>query len=557
MKLYKILLIVILAGIITSCSREPEVLFVNGKIYTLDKNNSVVEAVAVREGKILETGKSEDLKSKYKPKELIDLQGKTVLPGFIDMEGSLIEFSKNLNYINLTQARSIKEIKQLVSEKAKGMKPASWIGGFGWNELNLSEEDLIKMDKSLLDEVSSGMNVYLVNLTSTTVWCNTKLLETLRITNQTPSPKNGEIEKDEKGNLTGLLFDGAINLVKEKIPDFTKEDISYSVEKGAAELLKYGITGIHDKTVTKDAITIYRDLIDNDKLPLKIYAVLSAGDTAVAEYFSKGIEINYKDKLTVRAVSVDFDGSLELQAAVMKDEYKQDPKVPAPYTSPEGTETFLRQALEKNFQFVVKTVGDKAVTVNLNILEKILKEKKGNDTEMNSGQGFRTVFEYVEFIQPDDFKRMKDLKIIVSVRPEITLDTYGMIKSKIPPDNAKNLGLWKSIIDNTGMLTTGSNFPYGIINPFVQIYYLTARQSLDSVSVVIPGQTISLLDAVKSYTVWAAYAGFEENVKGTIEKDKYADMIVLSDDIFSVASKKIPDIKVLKTILNGKVVSAQ
>jgi predicted amidohydrolase YtcJ len=552
MKFLKSILILSLVVLVTSCSKSPVTVYVNGKIYTLDSKNTVAEAMAVRDKKIIDIGRSDEIKAKYDTKDIVDLKGKTVIPGFIDMEGSVVEFGRNLNFINFINAKSIDDITKVIAEKTKEKKVGSWIVGYAMNEMNFSEEDLLKLNKSILDNAAANYNVYILNLTGDMAWCNTKLLQTLQITNMTPNPKDGEIEKDAKGEMTGLLYDKAVNLIKEKSPELSREDMFQSVQLASKELARYGITEVHDRTVNKESLQLFKQLIDSGKFYTKVYGVLSVGDETFEEYLQKGIEKNYKDQLAVRSVSVDYDGALNLQAAAMKDSYLKNSTNTFLYATAEEVETNLKKALDKNFQFCIKTVGDKAVNDNLNIIEKVLKEKNYKDP--------RITFEYLEFVQPNDLKRIGDLKIIPSVRPDVTLNNIESINEYIPPGNIVNLGLWGALLQNTGYLTAGSNFPYSnTISPVTLISYLVNRQPQDTLIKNIPGinQKLSVLDAVKAFTVYAAYAGFEEDVKGTLEKDKYADFVVLSEDIFTINPKDIAKIKILRTVMNGKIVFEQ
>lgn len=540
---------ILFISVFYSCGEKPDVIYTNGKIYTMNESNSIVEAVAIKEGKILDAGSNSEISGKYKSEEVIDLQGATVLPGFIDSEGSIIEFSKNLNFVNLSYVKSIDEIKDILIEKTKTTYEGEWIGGYGWSELNIPESDLVKMDKKILDQIASNYQVYLVNSSLNAVWVNSRLLRTLKIDKNTKSPENGEIEKDENGEPTGLFYDEAVNLIKDNIPGLLKNEMMKQVEKGVAEIVKYGITEVHDKTIGKEGLEIFRELIDGNRFPLKVYAVLSGEDSSTVEnYFSKGAEIGYKDKLTIRAISVDYDGLFELQQAAMFDDYLKEPKRNAAYISDKDLERIYTRATDKNFQFYIKAVGDRAVNSSLNVFEKVLKNSNSKD--------HRSVLEYCEFINPKDISRIKELKVIPSVRPDICMNDMQIVGELINTENAGKLGLWNSLLQASGKITTGSDFPFHQINPFIQIYYLTTRQLTDTVltSIKNPDQKISLIDAVKSYTVWPAYSSFEESTKGTIEKGKYADMIVISKDIFNSDSKDLLETKVLRTIINGKIV---
>ncbi len=545
----KFLMLSLFITIISSCSEKPDMILTNGKIYTLNEGNTVVEAVAIKEGKILDLGTTGEITDKYSSDEEIDLDGATVLPGFIDSEGSIIEFSKNLNYINLSFVKSIDEMKALIAEKVRHSNEGEWIGGYGWSELNIPGSDLAKLDKTFLDNIGANFHIYIVNASLNSVLVNSRVLRFLKIDNTTKSPPGGEIQKYEDGEPTGFLFDEAVNIVKDNIPTMMKPEMMIQITKGLNEIVKYGITEVHDRTVGKEGLAIFRQLIDSNRFPIRVYAILSGEDLSMVDsQLIAGAEINYKNKLTIRAISLDYDGLFELQDASMNDEYKADPKRKIPYATVSDIEKTYAKAISKNFQFCIKAVGDRAVDSSLIVIEKVIKEKKPVDQ--------RTVLEYCEFVSPKDLSKIGELKIIPSIRPDICMNDLQIVSQMINPENAKKLGLWNSLLNSSGMITTGSDFPFHQINPFIQIYYLTTRQLTDTVlsTIANPDQKLTLLEAVKSYTVWPAYASFEEDIKGSIEKGKFADMIVISNDIFNSDSKSLLNTKVLKTIIGGKVV---
>lgn len=541
-------LVLLLLLTIYSCGDKPETLYINGKIYTMDGSNSVVEAIAIRQGKILEVGSTKEITEKYSSDDVFDLKGAVVLPGFIDSEGSIIEFSKNLNYINLSYAKSLDEIKSLILEKARNTYEGEWIGGYGWNELNIPEEELVQMDKKFLDKIAPNYSVYLVNANLNTVLVNSRLMRTLGINKDTPAPAGGEIEKYSNGELTGVFYDEAVNLIRDNIPGLLKNEMQTQVEKGVKEIVKYGITEVHDKTLGKEGLEIFKALIDSNRFPLRVYAIISGEDSSMVDtYFNKGIETGYKDKLTVRAVSMDYDGLFEIQDAAMTEDYLADPKRKVPYVTEEDIERVYTRAIDKKFQFYIKAVGDRAVSSSLNVMDKVLKKTNAKDQ--------RTVIEYCEFVTPKDLNKISELSLIPSVRPDVTMYDLQIVPQLINSEYGVKTGLWNSLLRSAGKITTGSDFPFHQINPFLQIYYLTTRQLTDTVltSIPNPDQKISLLDAVKSYTIWPAYASFEENTKGSIEKGKFADFIVISKDIFNSDPKALLETKVLRTVVNGRV----
>lgn len=548
-KISVLTIIIILTATFYSCSEKPDAIYVNGKIYSMDNENQVYEAMAIKDGKIMALGTTDQINSDYKSEDMTDLNGATVLPGFIDSDGSIIEFSKNLNFINLSYVKSIDDIKKLIIEKTKTTAEGEWIGGYGWNELNIPESELVIINKGILDEIAPNYNVYLVNAALNTVWVNSRLMRVIQVDSSTPSPKNGEIEKDAQGNPTGLFFDEAVNLVKNNIPGLLQSEMQTQIEKGLNAIAQYGITGVHDRTVGEDGIEVFRKLIDEKKFPIRVYAVISGEDSSlVNSYLSKGPEVNYGDRLTIRAVTLDYDGQFELQDALMTDEYSNEPKVKTPYVTESDIENLYTRATEKGFQFSIKAVGDKAVSTSLDIIQKVNGQKGIKED--------RTILEYCEFVNPKDFARISELKIIPSIRPDINVYDLQIVSQLINPDYANKLGLWNSLLKSAGKITTGSDFPFHQINPFIQMYYLTTRQRTDTLSINFanPDQKISIADAVRSYTVWPAYTSFEEDLKGTLEKGKLADFIVISNDIFNSPPKELLNTTVTKTIVNGRVI---
>jgi predicted amidohydrolase YtcJ len=542
-----ILIIFALCAIFFSCSKNPDVIFVNGKIYTLDKNNTIAEALAVYDGKILEIGKSSELKEKYKNAKVIDLEGKTVVPGFIDAEANLMEFSKQLSLLDLRSANSLEEILNIVRQRVQNAKPDEWIGGFGWDELRLKDEELAKLNHKLLDEISTAQYIYLVNALGNTTWVNKKVLDLTKVTKDTPDPNGGEIGIDEKNNLTGLFYDSAQEFVINILPQPSEQEVMNNVSKGINELFKYGITEINDANITEQGLNVYKKMADENKFPIRLYAMISNTSPLFEKYIEKGPE-NYKDRINIKCISIEFDGYFESQDAAMEDDYIAEPKRMTPYNDFYDILEATKKANKNDFQISVKTVGDRAVTQTLNAIDSANKEIKS--------KAGRTRLEYIEFIRPSDIQRIKQYNIIPSVRPEVTLWNKQIVNELIKPENAQYLGLWNTLYKQNDIIISGTDFPYHIINPLIVMYYLSTGLSLDTAENKLANNTaqkLTILEALKSFTVYSAYASFAEDVKGSLEKDKYADMVVLSEDILSSDPQVLLKTKVLKTIIRGEV----
>ncbi len=548
MKPLKILFFLLFCVFLSSCGKKPQVIYINGKIYTLDKNNTIVEAIAVNDGKILALGKSSELTDKYKEAKVIDLKGKTVVPAFIDAEANLMEFSRQLNLLDLRTAKSLDEILKLVKEKVKTAKPDDWIGGFGWDELKLSDADLKRLNHNILDSISTTQYIYLVNALGNTTLVNKKLLDLTKVTKDTPDPENGEIGFDEKDNLTGLFYDDAQIFVIKILPQPSEQQVMDNLQKGMSELFKYGITEINDANITEQGLNVYKKMVDDNKFPIRLYAILNGKGSLFDKYLQSGPE-NYKDKINIKCVSLEYDGYFETQDAAMENDYNEEPKRKTPYNDEFDIKEMTKKAFEKGFQVSVKTIGDRAVTAALNSIEAVSKDVKS--------KAGRTRLEYLEFVPQNDIAKIKQLEVIPSIRPEATIIDKSVLNDLINPENGKNLGLWSTLYKQNNIIISGTDFPYHTINPLIQMYYLSTGLSLDTADNRVNNniaQKLTVLDALKSFTVWSAYASFAEDLKGTLETGKLADMVVLSDDFLSSDSSVILKTKILMTIASGNVV---
>jgi predicted amidohydrolase YtcJ len=459
-----------------------------------------------------------------------------------------MEFSKQLSLIDLRNATSVNEITELVRLRVRQSQPGEWIGGFGWDELKLSDSDLERIHHSILDSISTDHQIYLVNMLGNTTWVNKRVLDIAKITKDTPDPEGGEIGFDEQNNPTGLFYDMAQQIIIELLPQPSETQVMKNLERGINELFRYGITEICDANLNEQTLNLYKKMVDEGRFPLNVYAIIPGKGQLFEKYLKSGPE-NYKDRIRVNCVGLEFDGYFETQDAAMFDDYNLIPKRMTPYNDEYDIKEMVRKAYQKNFQVSVKAIGDRAVNQTLNAIESV-------NQEIKSKVG-RTRIEYCEFVTPSDMNRIKQMEIIPSVRPEVTLTNKLVVSELIRQENNANLGLWNTLFKQNNVIICGTDFPYHTINPLIQIYYLVTGLSLDSADIKITNnssQKLTLIDAVRSFTSYSAYATLSEDTKGTIEKGKFADMIVLSDDIFSGNPQTLLKTRVIMTIIRGEVV---
>jgi len=530
------------------CSKNPDVVYYNGKIYTLDDKNTIAEAIAVKDGKILSVGTNKEIKDNYSDVKSIDLEGKCVLPGFIDAEGSITHYAENLSTILLEKYNSTEELGKIIEEYCKKFNKDVWIKVYFFGKYESNDDSIANLDKSKLDVFAPDHNVYVMNREGSMAVLNSKALNTLKLKPDL-LPDGIEAGLDENDELDGWITGDVRDYFSKRINSYSRETMASLLEIASKEILKWGIVEVRDRNLTKESINIIRNLIDSNKFSIKMYAIISYEYDLINEFLAKGIEKDYKGKLSVRAVSIDVDGAFEFKLAEMFDKYKDSPNFAPAFKTEEDVDDLLNKAFKSEFQVNIKAVGDKAVNMSLNSLEKHLKQQ--------NYENHRTVLENVQFIKQNDLKRIKELKVIPSIRPEVCIDDAYILSRLIDSSLINNLGLWKSLLNNSGYIVAGSDFPFEnrTINPLIQIFYLTMRKDIDDKSNerINPSECLSIEEAIKAYTIWAAYACFDEEYRGSLEKGKYADFIVLSDDIFNIKPESLLNVKVLKTIINGTV----
>ncbi len=412
----------------------------------------------------------------------------------------------------------------------------------------LSPADFKRIHYKVLDSISTNHKIYLLNSRADMVWVNKSTLDAAYIKKDTPDPKDGEIERDEKDEPTGLLYGDAQLLVIQALPQPTEPQVMANVEKGISELFKYGITEVNDANLSEENLNLYKKMVDQNKLPIRLYAMISGKGPLFDKYMSSGPE-NYKDRIQVKCVHLEYDGYFETQDAAMMNDYNREPKRKTPYNDEYDLKEMMKKAFQNDFQVSVKAVGDRAITSTLNAIESTYKQIKPK-TDRNR-------IEYIEFVQPADMQRIKQLEIIPSIRPEVTLEDKSAVGELINPDNTKNLGLWSTLLKQSGRIISGTDFPYHQINPLIQMYFMSTGMGFDSTANKLYNnvlQKLSVSDALKSFTVWSAYACFEDDVKGSLEPGKLADFVVLSDDILASEPKVLLNTKILMTVVRGEVV---
>ncbi len=554
MKLKILLLIVALIAIMVilhlyfSYNRKADMILINGNIHTLDGSNNQPDAIVIRKNKIFDLGKSKEILAEYQAESVIDLKGKTVIPGLIDAHAHIFGLGQMINSIVLVGINSVEKIVEKVKDKASSTVPGEWIYGRGWDQTLWQEKTF--PTKDILDKVAPNNPVILGRIDGHAIWVNQKAIELANVSSATKDPEGGKILRDKDGNPTGIFIDKATELIEKVVPQPSDKEVENSILLAVQECIKSGLTEVHDMGLNLQSIRVYKKLADENRLPIRIYGAIDAPSEAWNVYSSKPPLIGYGDgKLTIRAIKLYADGALGSRGAALIEHYSDDPTNRGlTMISENEMENLAKQASAKGYQVCVHAIGDRANYIALNVIEKLSKDNALPDSR------FR--IEHAQVIAPSDISRFKALDVLPSMQPVHATSDMDWAESRLGPERVKGAYAWKSLINSGSIIPAGSDFPNDIMQPLWGFYAAITRKDQDGKP---EGgwhkeQCMSREEALKSYTIWAAFAAFQEKIKGTIEIGKLADLTILSKDIMIIDPKDILTTDIEMTIVDGKVV---
>ena len=543
-----------------SCeSQKADMIIHNGMIYTMNDLNPTAEAVAVSSGKIIALGKYTDLDPLITPRtKIINLRGATMTPGIIEGHGHFYGLGLAKMQLDLSKTESYQDLIDMVSDAVENSKPGEWILGRGWHQSKWSDDksDFVKgfQTHERLSEISPNNPVWLKHASGHAGFANQKAMDIAGINKETEFGFGGEIIKDLSRKPTGVFNERAQGLISEKVENNLGEDSDLrAIELAVKASLENGVTSFHDAGIGRRTIEVLREAIDRDILKVRIYAMLTSRDTTLLnEWYKKGPEIGTGgDLLTIRSIKINADGALGSRGAWLIDEYSDRPgHYGMPTQSMDYVYSVAKQGIKTGFQVNSHAIGDKANREILNEYEKVFNEHP----ELAIDHRWR--IEHAQHIAPDDIPRFGRLKVIPSIQ--------GIHMSSDRPWAINRLGqkrieesayVWRDLINHGAVLINGSDVPVEPIDPIASFYASTTRKTLKGLPDFgyEPKQKMTRIEALKSYTINAAYGAFEDQIKGSIEIGKYADFTVFSQNLITIPEEKILDTKVLYTIVNGVV----
>jgi predicted amidohydrolase YtcJ len=539
---------------------KPDLLLLNARIITMDPRQPSAEAVAIRDGRIAWVGSNNEARKLFPDAaETADLGGETVLPGIIDAHAHLMNLGESFLKLDLRDAASPEEVAKLVKQKAAAVRTGEWIIGWGWDEGKWAAH---YPSHELLTEAAPTNPVFLTGLHGFAAWVNKRALLVAGINKDTRDPKNGKIIRDDKtGEPSGVLTDRAQELVARHIAPLDLDAVKIALELAARECLRHGLTSVHEARVTPIMLQAFKEMVNKDRLPLRVYAMLDgANPLLIDEWLKRGPEIDPRHRLTIRSVKVFADGALGSRGAALSEPYTDAPNTRGLITTSEAEIYDLtRRCLERGFQVATHAIGDAANHQVLDAYEKALKQAFGAaaGTAADLGRNdARLRVEHAQVLAAADIPRFAELGVIASMQPTHCTSDMAWAERRIGPSRIKGAYAWRSVLKTGAHVPISSDFPGETLNPFYGIYAAVTRQ--DPLGKPeggwYPEQRMTLDEALRGYTIEAAYAEFEEKQKGSIETGKLADLIVVSKDPTRIAPRELLQISVLRTFVNGKMV---
>ena len=533
---------------------QRDLLLVNGKIYTVEGKEPIVEALSIVRGVIADFGTTEDILGNTSAgTQVIDLHGRTVVPGFIDAHGHLLNLGLRLQQLNFVGTTDYQEIIDAVALKAESLPEGEWITGRGWDQNDWPEKAF--PSHVPLSQRSSYNPVALTRIDGHAILANAKAMEIAGIDRNAADPPGGRIVRDENGEPTGVLVDRAMGLVARHVPSHSDTQRRNAMTMAISECLRYGLTSVHDAGVSGDDIELFKEMIDDRVFDLRVYAMIRAGNSETLDaYFASGPLLGYgADRLTVRSIKAMTDGALGSRGAALLAPYSDDPTNSGLLIMGQDALTALtRRALRAGFQVATHSIGDRGNRVALDAyadaLRAVPSRMYNNDARLR--------IEHAQIVSLKDIPRFAALGVIPSMQATHATSDMYWAEDRLGPDRLKGAYAWRRYLSSGSRIANGSDFPVENANPLWGFYASITRQDHTGwpENGWQPGQRMSRQEALRSFTLDAAYAAFEEDLKGSVVKGKLADFVVLSRDIMQIPPKEILETEVVMTILGGKIV---
>ena len=546
------LLIISIVCFLFSCDEKrnnaADKIYFNAIIWTGDSSNAWADAIAIKGDEIVYVGK-EYQSLKGSNTEMIDLDGKLMLPGFIDNHTHFLSGGYTLSGVDLHKAKSPQEFILILKEFCQRYNDDRWILGGNWDHEAWGGE---LPSRSWIDSVTGSHPLFVNRSDGHMALANSVAMKIAGVTKETKVPAGGEMKKDASGEYTGVFKDEAMNLMYKVIPDPTEKELDEYLNAAIQHAFENGVTQVHDMGSYAGWLDLatYRRNYANKKPGLRIYSFVPLSTWAKLDSFCKK-EGKGDDMLRWGGLKGYMDGSLGSTTAWFYKPYLDEPTKSGLYvTDTNNIRRWVLSADSAGLHIAVHAIGDRANDFILNVFE---------EAENKTSNDHRFRIEHAQHLSPHAIPRFARLKVIASMQPYHAIDDGRWAYKRLDDARLKGTYAFKSLLDANTTLTFGSDWYVAPLKPIEGIYAAVTRRTLDDKNQNgwYPEQKISVEQAVKCYTLNNAYSGFQENTLGFLKKGMLADLIVLNENIFEIAPEKIKDVKVMRTIVNGKQVYAK
>jgi predicted amidohydrolase YtcJ len=537
-----------------------DLILVNGKIHTMEKDCPWAEAVAIREGKFVKVGSNEEvLLLKAETTEVVDLGGRVLLPGFNDSHMHLLSFGSSLRKAQLGDAKSIDEIVERVREfiNEKNIENGKWVSGRGWNH------DYFDVEKRFpnrydLDKISAEHPIVLTRACGHVCVVNSRAMEIAGVTKETDQVEGGHFDLDENGEPLGIFREKALSLIYDSMPGTNLEDVKAMIRYAAAYANSKGLTSVQTDDFDqvsgigyRDVIRAYNELKEGGELTLRIYEqCLFPGVQGVREFINDGYSTGHGDAFfKIGPLKILADGSLGARTAALCEPYADD-------TSTSGILIYSQQEIDEMVELAhnsgthvaIHCIGDKTMYQAFESIEKVLRKKPR--------ENHRHSIVHCQITDEVLLNKYSELDVIAHIQPIFLHYDLHMVEERIGRERAKKTYAFKTMLEKGVHIALGTDCPVEPLDVMPNIYCAVTRQDLKGYPEEgwLSQEKLTVEEAVYNYTLGSAYASFEEDIKGSISEGKLADMVVLSEDIFAIEPSRIKDVEVEMTFLGGKIV---
>ncbi|MCA5004467.1 amidohydrolase [Sphingobacterium bovistauri] len=516
---------------------EVDLIVHNAKVYSVDSNFTIHQAFAVKNGIFIDIGTDKQMLSRYKAKEIIDANQKAIYPGFYDGHAHSFMLADYLQQVDLVGCKSMKDFVARVQEYRKKNPDSKWILGGGWDESLWDIKQYPHRDT--LDKYFPDIPIFLNRIDYHAAIVNSEALRIAQI-DTSVYVEGGKIEIDSTQRMTGLLIDNAMALVSKYIPAGNEVNILQKLRQAQDSLLSVGLTSIVDAGLEVEQLELLKKFYEQDSLKIRNYAMLFAEPHNISKYINEGTFES--ERLNIKAIKLMADGALGSRGARMLENYSDDSTKGFLLHSKEEFKESLAQLANSNFQVAIHAIGDSTNRMLLDLYGALdIKNRRWR-------------IEHAQVVHPSDFIKFKRYQIIPSIQPTHATSDMNWLIQRIGIERAKGAYAYKELLKSYGKVVIGTDFPIEHFNPLYSFHAAVARQNAQ-------GQpkegfqmenALSREEALRGMTIWAAYGCFQEKKRGSIEKGKDADFIILDDDIMTASNEKLRGIKTLRTVIAGE-----